>query len=1357
MLNKICLLAAVIAAIAFVSASVSGQTWDYANDFSTSANPAGAWSYGRLDSSFGSFALDTTAVNDGVLWIWIDPPTLNPSPGKSIGGPTDLGTCYFPADAGFLISPANDYKPDIRWTAPVAARVQVSATFTGLQVAGSNSDVMILHNLNTTTKVFSALLEGYGAGGPYPTMGANPVATFTGEMTVYTGDTIDFLASKPASRTEYDRIGFAASIMVLELIELPSLTGTVTDAATGAKLAGAKVKVVGTPYEAVTDDLGAYSIPLAPGNYSLEVSLTWYEPKTVTDVVQTLGGTAQDVALDPVVVTGTSWDFAADFDPDNNPTPSANVPIWSYVRWSDDLTTMDLSDYAFDFSGGRFWWVDDYNYAYCMKAYSNVDIDGAYVPAGAACLSPGQSPPTKGSARWTSPIAGKVWVHAVFTGQGYSPMTNADVHVVRNCGTPQAEELFLDIITGFIGGGGHPAVGEHPRTGWWGAIDVNVHDTIDFMAGDAGDGRLMDITRLDGGIEVCSGTGTVSGTVINGTDNQAIEGALVQVVGRTEYAITDYFGQYSIALPAGSFTIKASKDSVGTDEKPLTLADGDSKVLDFALGIGIVQGTVTEAESPNRPLMGAVVKVIGGAQSAVTNENGHYSMSLGAGQYDLSASAAGRAAVTQPVTVPSGGSTKVDFALARTTSWNYTADFSSVDNPAGEWSYGWLDGTLSVLTLSDMLVGEGALRFWAYPAVLNPSPGRSIGGPTDAATVSAYFPADEGFLISPANEAKADAVWTAPFAGRVSISAVFKGLQYVAPGSNSQVMIIKNQESATPIFSGVVQGYYGGGGHDPIGTNHTATYTGEVTVAAGDQIHFAAGDTVPSRGGYDRLGFDATITLLEAYQTVAVSGVVTDSGTGSPIADLPVTLTPSGQTSSGLSCLTSATGSYLIYAPAGSYTIAAGLPGVYLSQSASLQVTGSSVSRNFSLAKVTSWNVADEWSWVSNPTPSATWPIWTYGRYDYYGAAFFPYLTTYMGYGGGGYWYDNGLFSSAIAAIPGEIDADGTYMPAGTIAFAPAAVGGADGSGVRWTAPYAATVRVNSVWSGRSYSTVTYGEVYVHKNATRETVEQLNYDILNGFAGGNGHLPVGPYPVSVWSGLVPVEKGDTIDFHVGFALGGPRTVTGLVATIAVAGSDAVTATDISSLKTLPDGQFVKITEPKVVTVATDTFTDGTCYMEDENRVSGIRIVLGPGLVINLGQRITVEGIVGTDANGERTLFVSAITSQVEGLPIGPLGAPNKSIKATVTGASLSGLLVTGWGQVKAKSETGQVIYLDDGSGVVGEPGTTGIKVVLNDTTTPTLLEVGNTVAVTGVCAQNRTAGVAFPVILARDQEDVKIN
>lgn len=175
-----------------------------------------------------------------------------------------------------------------------------------------------------------------------------------------------------------------------------------------------------------------------------------------------------------------------------------------------------------------------------------------------------------------------------------------------------------------------------------------------------------------------------------------------------------------------------------------------------------------------------------------------------------------------------------------------------------------------------------------------------------------------------------------------------------------------------------------------------------------------------------------------------------------------------------------------------------------------------------------------------------------------------------------------------------------------------------------------------------------------------------------------------------------------------------------------------TQQSILGLKTTVDNSVVYIIEPKIVTVSSGTFSDGSFYIEEPSRVSGIKIVPKSGLAsVNVGDRIVLSGEMATDANGEKIINASNIDIVEAGSPLGALGMPNKAVVAQWP--DVSGLYVSIWGKVTVRNNSGGSdawFYIDDGSGIQDGSGYTGIKCSGDSNcTTP---NCGDYVKVTGI-------------------------
>lgn len=182
---------------------------------------------------------------------------------------------------------------------------------------------------------------------------------------------------------------------------------------------------------------------------------------------------------------------------------------------------------------------------------------------------------------------------------------------------------------------------------------------------------------------------------------------------------------------------------------------------------------------------------------------------------------------------------------------------------------------------------------------------------------------------------------------------------------------------------------------------------------------------------------------------------------------------------------------------------------------------------------------------------------------------------------------------------------------------------------------------------------------------------------------------------------------------------------------------------ISECRALPDGTPIRLVEPKSATVATGVFSDGRYYIEEPDRVAGIKVV--GGSAVSLGDRLTISGVVGTDANGEKMITVTAIESKSAGDALAPVAVSCR----TMSGGSVAGLLVRTWGRVVSKATDGSYVTIDDGSG-------TPVMVMLTGLTTPiaSLVEQGDYAGVTGLAGWAKVEGISVPTVRPRDSGDV---
>ncbi len=186
--------------------------------------------------------------------------------------------------------------------------------------------------------------------------------------------------------------------------------------------------------------------------------------------------------------------------------------------------------------------------------------------------------------------------------------------------------------------------------------------------------------KMPGCVNAAPATGTLNGTVTDANTATGIAGALVQTSNGYS-AITIAGGAYSIAIPAGTFTVTASKIGYGPESATgVTVAAAGTTTRDFALSTGILSGTVTDSVT-TLPLQGALVQLSNGA-STLTDVAGNYSFALEPGSYTLDFSRSNYFPENQPgIVVGASGTTDADAALDPAPLLSVTA--TAIDDSTG--------------------------------------------------------------------------------------------------------------------------------------------------------------------------------------------------------------------------------------------------------------------------------------------------------------------------------------------------------------------------------------------------------------------------------------------------------------------------------------------------------------------------------------------------------------------------------------------------------------------------------------------------------------------------------------------------
>jgi YD repeat-containing protein len=200
-------------------------------------------------------------------------------------------------------------------------------------------------------------------------------------------------------------------------------------------------------------------------------------------------------------------------------------------------------------------------------------------------------------------------------------------------------------------------------------------------------------------LEVAAINGTLTGFVTRSSDGSAISGAQVKALQAGNVratATTASDGSYSFAsLLAGTYDVSASASGLGTSfSSSVGVSAGLVTHLNFSLSSqGSIQGRVTQVDGVTG-ISGATLQAAVGQSSAAqatTDSNGNYTLpELGAGSYQVQASAADYVPATLSASVTAGGSTSENFSLQASTAVPITYVYDvlgrlvGVTNPFGD-------------------------------------------------------------------------------------------------------------------------------------------------------------------------------------------------------------------------------------------------------------------------------------------------------------------------------------------------------------------------------------------------------------------------------------------------------------------------------------------------------------------------------------------------------------------------------------------------------------------------------------------------------------------------------------------------
>lgn len=149
------------------SAAANASVYSITDDFSTAANPNGAWTYGWLNTLGGTFTAYSETFNataGGTVGVWHDPTVYTFGAPSVWNNSTSLaysaGTVNYASGwAGFHPGQSGEFS-DFRFTAQTSGSYAVSMDFQGADFAGQTSTDV--HIRTAGGDVFSSLINGFG-------------------------------------------------------------------------------------------------------------------------------------------------------------------------------------------------------------------------------------------------------------------------------------------------------------------------------------------------------------------------------------------------------------------------------------------------------------------------------------------------------------------------------------------------------------------------------------------------------------------------------------------------------------------------------------------------------------------------------------------------------------------------------------------------------------------------------------------------------------------------------------------------------------------------------------------------------------------------------------------------------------------------------------------------------------------------------------------------------------------------------------------------------------------------------------------------------------------------------------------
>ncbi|MCB2199911.1 carboxypeptidase regulatory-like domain-containing protein [bacterium] len=390
-----------------------------------------------------------------------------------------------------------------------------------------------------------------------------------------------------------------------------SISGTVTDAGTEAPIEGATVTV--GPYTTTSGVDGTYSIAdVFSASYDVSAAATGYFTYNAEAVEVVAGANTIDISMDafPAVTVGDDFESGSD-----NWVVNTNLesPMWQYGV-PDFVDGPAEAHSVTNLFGTNL--VEDY----VASTDDTLTLVDSFVPIAPSMF-----------AYWE-------WMYTESGWDGYNVEASTDGGATWEIIDPFLPGAYNDADVDGIGNDVRGFSGNNSE--WrYVAFDLSAFDGMEtmirFVFGSDGSGQYPGVYIDDVELRSVGAMPMFSGTVTNASTEAPIEGAEVVVsVDGTEEVVatlaTDAAGFYSTTVAPGEYNINVTAPGFDAGfAGPQIVAYGDAFTFDFALEPGTDEvdftGTVMSADTPDTPVAGVAVTIVGAGQTAITDASGNFS------------------------------------------------------------------------------------------------------------------------------------------------------------------------------------------------------------------------------------------------------------------------------------------------------------------------------------------------------------------------------------------------------------------------------------------------------------------------------------------------------------------------------------------------------------------------------------------------------------------------------------------------------------------------------------------------------------------------------------------------------------